>query len=76
MAGHVANADLQPFAVAQHVVIVAAHLVGRPHIGGDFEVGNFREFAGPGQHHHLDLLGDGKFGAKAQVLTAQLRVQR
>src|SRR6266545_1415927 len=74
--GDVADPDLDARIALQHVVVVAADLVDRPHEGRDLDAWNRFEFARLWQQHHLDLARGLELGAKTKVLAMELIDQR
>src|SRR6185312_16881544 len=73
--GYVTDADLDAAAALQHVIVVAADLVGRFHVAGNLDPWNARKLGDLRQHHHLDLPGHIEFRAKPQILSLQLGIE-
>ena len=76
VAGDVADADLDPPLVLQHVVVVAADLERGLHVAGDFQALDLLQFFARGQQHHLQAPGHVQFAFHALVVAAQRLVQR
>ena len=75
VSGHIADADIRGAALVQHVVIIAADLLGGLHVTDNLHARNLLQFFRHRQHHLLNAAGNVEFRAHAEVLLLQLLVQ-